>query len=1115
MFAKKKNFRRRTEDDDASEATAAAAAAADAAPGVAAPSTSAPSKPSAAAAAAASKKEKPKERARGAMAGPSLLSFGGEEDGEESVLLMKPKKKSGSTTGGLLPAGPALGLASGAGLSRGSGHSVKKGLKQDSAPGVVAGPSNIQAQAGEYTKERLAELAKNTIRIGATGGAKKTPPPESSSGAVVVLKGMLKPAGASEADQDRRSGGTAPAGAGLGFSAGQAGLGARAEVPSTGGLGLGFGGEAEAGGALGARGAAPGGGGGAGVGDMESRLGLLGIGFGADAGGITHIPDARDIAAAKAKRERLRQAQAAPDYIPVTGGGAGGKYGESRLVREQDDDLDEKEGAGGGGGGGESSGDEEEHMNGRMAFVGLVPPGGAAQGREKNRTKGAAAAGAGLGAGASNRRDRRGARAGRSSERGPEASGGGPGGSGLAATEAAFSSAAEKGTIVGQDPPPEPSGGNEEAMTEEEDEEARRWEEEQLRKGVGKRVEEPGAAAKNGASAGRGGVASGGSGVAYGLGGGLAAGQVATAGWGYGARHAGGAEGGAYSEAHAKAKREQEGLEEKFVQTADTVLALERALEASSGKYRFVQELRDYIALLCDFLRDKAPIIEELEEHMQHLRVERAAAKSGRRVDDTADELAEAEAAMSAAMSAMSRKAGAAAVAAAAQAASEKVREGEAVAPEYDEFGRDVNLQKRMQKQKRAQARERRQAKSAAARGQRAASAAAAAVSGSTTAVVSRANGSPADGSAKASERMEGESSSDESESEERAYEAGRSEPHVMWSRHLEAPGGVFGDAAEEYSKLGKVKERLEVWKRRYPGAYRDAYVALTAPAMFAPYVRLELLHWDPLFGTAGFDDMSWYNTLFDYGMPAGAAAEEPDPDDPDANLVPKLVEKVALPALHADVAHCWDPLSTAGTRRAVAAVQEVLIYVAADSEALRELLAGVRTRLIQAVTAAQVPAWTPTVLAAVPSAARFAAVRFAVAVRLLRNIAMWRDVVAPSVLNQLALEELLTNRVLPHLRSIVPAIHDALARTERLVDALSSVWVGPGLGGGSLSPKLAPFVTYLDSLGKSLESRLKSGRQQDDVEALARRLKRMFVNLNEYDKARALVKAFSLKEAI
>ncbi len=43
-----------------------------------------------------------------------------------------------------------------------------------------------------------------------------------------------------------------------------------------------------------------------------------------------------------------------------------------------------------------------------------------------------------------------------------------------------------------------------------------------------------------------------------------------------------------------------------------------------------------------------------------------------------------------------------------------------------------------------------------------------------------------------------------------------------------------------------------------------------------------------------GFDHMDWYKLLFDYGVGDNG---DPDPDDPDNELVPTLVESIALPA--------------------------------------------------------------------------------------------------------------------------------------------------------------------------------------------------------------------------
>ncbi len=50
------------------------------------------------------------------------------------------------------------------------------------------------------------------------------------------------------------------------------------------------------------------------------------------------------------------------------------------------------------------------------------------------------------------------------------------------------------------------------------------------------------------------------------------------------------------------------------------------------------------------------------------------------------------------------------------------------------------------------------------------------------------------------------------------------------------------------------------VWKHlcvcaymcRYPKDYSNTYMHLSTPALFAPFVRLELLHWDPLYADEG-----------------------------------------------------------------------------------------------------------------------------------------------------------------------------------------------------------------------------------------------------------------------
>eukprot|EP00252_Welwitschia_mirabilis_P018066 TRINITY_DN4024_c0_g2_i1.p1 TRINITY_DN4024_c0_g2~~TRINITY_DN4024_c0_g2_i1.p1 ORF type:complete len:153 (+),score=38.27 TRINITY_DN4024_c0_g2_i1:1-459(+) len=150
----------------------------------------------------------------------------------------------------------------------------------------------------------------------------------------------------------------------------------------------------------------------------------------------------------------------------------------------------------------------------------------------------------------------------------------------------------------------------------------------------------------------------------------------------------------------------------------------------------------------------------------------------------------------------------------------------------------------------------------------------------------------------------------------------------------------------------------------------------------------------------------------------------------------------------------------------------------------------------------------------AVPQAARIAAYKFGMSVRLLKNIAVWKDILAMPVLEQLALDELLCRKMLPHLRNIVHNIHDAVTRTERVIAALSGVWTGLNHT-GDLSPKLLPLVNYIVALGKELEKKQSLGVSAEDISGLARRLKKMLVELNEYDKARRILKTFQLKEAL
>lgn len=232
------------------------------------------------------RKERKEKRPQLKQGGTGVFRFG-EERADGELVLVKEKRKGGF----------------------GVGHKielVKEKLK-------VA--SNVQAQVGEYTKEKLLELQRNTKSVGAAKPVVDSMPAEP----VVVLKGLLKPVEEPKAVAEVKIRGV--------FVESELQEGARKVEKTT---------RVEY--------------------DAERRLGLMGIGTGADSGGVTHIPDAAMIAAAKARRNRLRQAQAAPDYIPVNDGevrGGGRERGEGEGGKEDAD-----------------SSEDEAEVHGRTSFLG-------------------------------------------------------------------------------------------------------------------------------------------------------------------------------------------------------------------------------------------------------------------------------------------------------------------------------------------------------------------------------------------------------------------------------------------------------------------------------------------------------------------------------------------------------------------------------------------------------------------------------------------------------------------------------------------------------------------------------------------------------------------------
>uniref|UniRef100_A0A6N2LR96 GCF C-terminal domain-containing protein n=1 Tax=Salix viminalis TaxID=40686 RepID=A0A6N2LR96_SALVM len=916
-----------------------------------------------------------------------LLSFAEDEEDEQAVTRIpssksKPKPKPKP--------------------SYSSSHKLT--VSQDRLPpttSYLTTASNVQPQAGTYTKEALLELQRNTRTL---AKSTKTTTPASKSEPKIILKGLLKPSlnpnpNYSSNNQQQED------------------ANERSEDEN----------EDKDNGAD----------------DAQNRMASMGLGKSAS-DDYSFFPDEDTIKKIRAKRERLRQSRtAAPDYISLDSGS--NHHG--------------------------GLSDEEPEFRTRIAMIGTM-------------TKDSATHGGVFDATADEDEDDDDDRS-------------------IKAKTLAMMGTHQHNVVVDNGNAASAaaaSSASSSVVHDEEDEEDRIWEEEQFRKGLGKRMDDASAPNANRALA----NASAASSTipmqpqqrptpAYG--------SISSIGGAFGssqgldvlsfpqqadiAKKALQDNLRRLKESHGRTISLLSKTDENLSASLMNVTALEKSISAAGEKFIFMQKLRDFVSVICEFLQHKATLIEELEERMQKLHEEQASLVLERRTADNEDEMMEVEAAVKAAMTVFSARGSSAATVDAARSAAAAalvaLKDQANLPVKLDEFGRDINLQKRMDMEKRARARQRRKARFDS----------------------KRFSYMEVDSS---DQKIEGELSTDESDSETNAaYQSTR-------DLLLRTAEEIFSDASEEYSQLSVVKERFETWKKEYFASYRDAYMSLSAPAIFSPYVRLELLKWDPLHEDTDFFDMKWHSLLFNYGLPEDGS--DLNPDDVDANLVPGLVEKIAIPILHHEIAHCWDMLSTRETKNVISATSLVINYVSASSEALSELLSAIRTRLADAVASIVVPTWNLLVLKAVPSAAQVAAYRFGMSVRLMRNICLWKDILALPVLEKLVLDELLCGKVLPHVRSIASNVHDAVTRTERIVTSLSGAWAGPSATSDH-SHKVQPLVDFILSIGRTLEKRHESGVTETETSGLARRLKKMLVELNDYDNARDMARTFHLKEAL
>lgn len=57
----------------------------------------------------------------------------------------------------------------------------------------------------------------------------------------------------------------------------------------------------------------------------------------------------------------------------------------------------------------------------------------------------------------------------------------------------------------------------------------------------------------------------------------------------------------------------------------------------------------------------------------------------------------------------------------------------------------------------------------------------------------------------------------------------------------------LFADVVDEFCEVDLICDRFDRWKKDYSDSYNEAFIGLCLPKLFTPYVKLELICWNPL----------------------------------------------------------------------------------------------------------------------------------------------------------------------------------------------------------------------------------------------------------------------------
>ncbi|XP_075606604.1 intron Large complex component GCFC2 isoform X1 [Balearica regulorum gibbericeps] len=289
----------------------------------------------------------------------------------------------------------------------------------------------------------------------------------------------------------------------------------------------------------------------------------------------------------------------------------------------------------------------------------------------------------------------------------------------------------------------------------------------------------------------------------------------------------------------------------------------------------------------------------------------------------------------------------------------------------------------------------------------------------------------------------------------------------------LEDSRKILEDVHADFCDIRKILLKFQEWKEKFPDSYCDAYIGFCLPKLLNPLIRVQLINWNPLEQNfTELEEMPWFRAIEEFSDAKNVSEPKKD-DNPDQEVLPRVIEKTILPKITAFVKNVWDPLSTSQTKNLIQLCNNIsekqVLSKNECSRAKEDLINMVVLRMKKSVEEdVFIPLYPKSSVEDKSSlCSKFQDRRFWSAVKLLSNVLLWDGIVQEDTVRDLGLSKLLNRYLLLTLLNTPPG-PDNIEKCNKVVACLPERWFRD-LKSGSTLPELLNFCQHLLQCARTL----------------------------------------------